>query len=73
VNAILRAEFVKVDEEANRCVQKLHIAEELCLVNRENCLYRLQFHQETIVDVEIKCQRFGKDQAFVFDPHVKLA
>ena len=34
MNAILQAKLMKVDEQADGCIQQLHVAEQLRFVNR---------------------------------------
>jgi hypothetical protein len=49
--------LMEVDEQPNRDIQQLHIAQELGLVDGQNFLHGFCFHQHTIFHEQIKPQR----------------
>ena len=57
--------LVKVDEQPNRDIGQFHVAQELSLVDGENFLHGLCFHQSAIFDQQIKPQRFFAGEALV--------
>ena len=53
---------MEIDEQTDRRIEQLHVTEELCFVDRQDRLYRFQFDQKAIVDVEVNRQGSEKTQ-----------
>ena len=49
---------MKIDQQTERHVKQLHVAQELRLVNRENLFHSLRFNQDAAFDKHVKTQRF---------------
>ena len=63
---------MKIDEQPDWHIQKLHIAEELSFVNGRNFLDGFEFEEQTIIDQQVKTQRFVKFNALILDRNRSL-
>jgi hypothetical protein len=59
--------FVEVDEEADRDVQELHVAEKLGFVDGKHLFDRFEFDQEAVFDEEVEAEWFFEGVALVLD------
>ena len=58
---------MKIDQESDWDTQKLHITQELSLMNWKNAFHRLGFDQQTIVHQDVETQRFIEYKIFISD------
>jgi hypothetical protein len=65
--------LVEVDEQPDRNVEQLHVAQELSLVDRQDFLYSLCFHEHAAFHQDIEAQWLLAGEAFVFDQRHVLA
>jgi hypothetical protein len=72
MDAVDQAEGVEVDDEAQRGVEELHVAEKLGFVDREDFSDCFQFEDEAVVDDYVECELFLEDESFIFDCNVFL-
>jgi hypothetical protein len=59
--------FVAVDEQADRDVEQLHVAQKRTFVNGEDFPDGLRFDENTALHQEIKAERLIADKGFVGD------
>jgi hypothetical protein len=64
---------MKIDEQSDGDVQQFHIAQELRLVDRQDFLHGLGFHEYATLHQQIEAERLFPREAFVFDRHEFLA
>lgn len=65
MHTIGQAGPMEIDEKTERDVHELHIAEQLCLVNRKDFLNCLELDEKAVVDKDIKSKRFIENDSFV--------
>lgn len=63
---------MEFDDQSERDIQELHVAEQLCFVNRQNLLHRLELKQKASLDKNVEAQGFIKHQSFLFNPDKAL-
>jgi hypothetical protein len=61
--------LVKVQNQPDRNIQQLHVAEDLSLVDGQYFLSALEFQQQAILHQDVETQSLVEYQAFVLDPH----
>jgi len=57
---------MKVDQQSDWNIQQLHVTEKLRLARRMQSVDSLQLDEQTVVNEEVKPQRFVKNKTFVF-------
>ena len=59
-NSVSQFQFVEIDNQAKRDVEKPHITKQLRLMHGQNALNTFQLEQETIFDQNVKSQGLVK-------------
>ena len=71
-DAIREFDLVKVNQQTERHIQQLHIAEKLGLMDWKNRLHGFDLHQQAIFNKDIEAQVFFKSKPLVFDQYLPL-